>query len=79
MQNSSNYPYWEIVDNSLWKQQNIIEFIDETIGDLYLGENPDDLKRIEVRLTAINALVDTLKEELCYILPLIQHERDKQF
>ncbi|WP_353573163.1 hypothetical protein [Candidatus Albibeggiatoa sp. nov. BB20] len=76
MQNTPESPYWEIVDNSLWKQQHIIEFIDEIIGDLYLGENPDDLKRVEVRLTAIDALIDSLKGELHHIIPLVQHERE---
>lgn len=78
MQNTTEPAYWEIVDNSLWKQQNIVEFINEIMGDLYLGENPNDLKRVEMRLTAIDVLVDSLKEELTHIIPLVQCERDRQ-
>ncbi|WP_353573269.1 hypothetical protein [Candidatus Albibeggiatoa sp. nov. BB20] len=76
MQNTSEPAYWEIVNNSLWKQQNIIEFINETIGDLYIGENPEDLRRAETCLTAIDALVDSLKGELREILPLVHDKRD---
>ncbi len=76
MQNTSESPYWDVVNNSLWKQQNIIEFINEIIGDLYIGENPDDLRRAEIRLTSIDALVDSLKRELFTIIPLVQSKRD---
>ena len=79
MKNTTELPYWEIVDNSLWKQQSIIEFLYDTIGDLYLGENPDDLKRIETRLTAMDALVDSLKIELQHIIPIIQQQVDDKF
>ncbi|WP_353572218.1 hypothetical protein [Candidatus Albibeggiatoa sp. nov. BB20] len=77
MQNASKPAYWEIINNSLWKQQNIIEFIDETLSDLYLSENPDCLKAAENRLTAIEMLVDGLKGELRNIIPLIQNKRDE--
>lgn len=78
MNNTTELPYWEIVDNSLWKQQNIIEFLNDTIGDLYLGENPDDLKRVETRLTAMDALIDSLKIELQHIIPIVQQQVDKK-
>lgn len=77
MPNTSEPAYWETINNSLWKQQNIIEFIDETLGDLYLSENPDCLKRMENRLTAIEVLIDSLKTELRHILPLVQHKREE--
>ena len=77
MSNISEPAYWEIINKSLWKQQNIIEFIDESIGDLYLDKNHDCLKRVENRLTAIDVLVDSLKAELHQILPLVQHKRDE--
>jgi len=78
MNNTTELPYWEIVDNSLWKQQSIIEFLNDTIGDLYLGENPDDLKRVETRLTAMDALIDSLKIELQHIIPIVQQQVDKK-
>ncbi|MCV6637688.1 hypothetical protein [Candidatus Albibeggiatoa sp. nov. NOAA] len=77
MQNTPESPYWETINNSLWKQQHIIGFIDETLGDLYLTENSDDLKRLETRLTAIDALIDSLKTELNHIMPLVQQKRDE--
>lgn len=79
MQDISKPAYWEVVNHSLWKQQNIIEFINEMIGDLYIGEDPDDLKRAEVRLIAIDSLLDGLKGEMNHIIPLVQHERDALF
>ena len=79
MQDISKPAYWEVVNNSLWKQQNIIEFINEMIGDLYIGENPDDLKSAEVRLIAIDTLLDGLKGEMSHIIPLVQRERDALF
>ncbi|WP_353573059.1 hypothetical protein [Candidatus Albibeggiatoa sp. nov. BB20] len=77
MHNTSEPYYWDIINQSLWKQQNIIGFIDETLGDLYLNENPNDLQRVEIRLTAIAALIDNLKGELHHIIPLVQQKREE--
>lgn len=79
MQEISKPAYWEVVNHSLWKQQNIVEFINEMIGDLYISENPNDLRRVEMRLVAIDALLDGLKEEMRHIIPLVQRERDALF
>ena len=77
MQQAPNTAYWEVINVSLWKQQNIVEFIEETLGDLYLNENPDNLQQVETRLISIEALVDNLKIELHHILPIVQKERER--
>jgi len=76
MENTNNPAYWEVINNSLWKQQNIIEFIDETLGDLYVNKNPNNLQIVEMRLIAIEALVDSIKDELRHIIPLIEKQRN---
>ena len=76
MKNANNPAYWEIINDSLWKQQNIIEFIDETLGNLYLNKNPDNLQILEMRLIAIEALIDSIKDELRHIIPLVEKQRD---
>jgi len=79
MQNTNQSNYREIVDNALWKQQCIIKLIDEVLGnlDLHLAEDYSTLLKMEMHLIAVEVLVDSLKAELCSIIPFVQLKKEQ--
>ena len=72
----NTYDDREKINDTIWKQQNVIEFINEILGDIYLDNTPESLKRMEVRLTAITILIDNLKSELHTTIQQIQQQQE---
>jgi len=72
----NTYDDREKINDTIWKQQNVIEFINEILGDIYLDNTPESLKKMEIRLTAITILIDNLKSELHTTIRQIQQQQE---